>query len=84
MYEAVARIDLSSVTLISTIVSAYNLFLNDKSRTGQVMECSAKDHFPLPHPPLLNGRISKRACTVWDPLFKMMHGENSGLEEAIL
>lgn len=76
-------IDSFSLTPASTIVSAYNLFLNDKSRTGQVVECSAKEHFLLPDPPLLNGRITKRATTVWDPLFKMMHGENSGLEEAI-
>lgn len=71
------------LTPSSTIVSAYNMFLDDKSRTGQVVECSAKDRFFLPDPPLLNGRITKRATTVWDPLFKMMHGENSGLEEAI-
>lgn len=75
--------DFPSMTPISTIVSAYNLFLNDKSRTGQVIECSADKHLLLPDPPLLNGKVTRRACTVWDPLFKSMHGENSGLEEAI-
>lgn len=72
-----------SLTPISTVVDAYNHFLNDDSLTGQAVECSADKHIFLPFPEFANGHVTKRACTVWDPLFKMMHGENSGLEEAI-
>lgn len=71
------------MTPVDTIVKAYNMFLSDKSRTGQVAECSTSDILLLPDPPLLNGHKTKRACTVWDPLFIAMHGEASGLTEAI-
>lgn len=32
---------------------------------------------------MANGAATKRAVTVWDPLFEYIHGENSGLEDAI-
>lgn len=72
-----------SLTPAATIVRAYNEFLSDTSRTGQVVECSVDKILLLEEPPLLNGRVTKRACTVWDPLFKNMHGEDSGIPDAI-
>src|ERR1700733_11884558 len=74
---------ISSLTPISTVVGAYDRFLNDESLTGKAVECSANKEIVLSFPEYANGRVTKRACTVWDPLFKMMHSENSGLEEAI-
>jgi len=74
---------MSSLTPISTVVSAYDRFLNDESLTGQAVECSADKEIFLFSPEYANGRVTKRACTVWDPLFKMMHSENSGLGDAI-
>jgi hypothetical protein len=74
---------MSSLTPISTVVGAYDRFLNDESLTGQAVECSADKEIFLSFPEYANGRVTKRVCTVWDPLFKMMHSENSGLEEAI-
>lgn len=71
------------LTPVETIVKAYHMFLDDTSKTGEVVECSTTDILLLPDPPLLNGHKTKRACTVWDPLFIAMHGEPSGLEEAI-
>ncbi|KAJ9625448.1 hypothetical protein H2204_010310 [Knufia peltigerae] len=71
------------LTPAATIVRAYNEFLSDTSRTGQVVECSVDKILLLEEPPLLNGRVTKRACTVWDPLFKNMHGEDSGIPDAI-
>jgi len=50
---------------------------------GEAIECSADKHFFVPRPEFLNGPVSKRACTVWDPLFKMMHKEDSELPDAI-
>jgi hypothetical protein len=72
-----------SLTPVSTVVGAYNGFLDDDSLSGQAVECSADKQIFLSFPEFANGYITKRACAVWDPLFKMMHGENSGLEEAI-
>jgi len=61
----------SSLTPISTIVSAYERCLDDDSLFGKVIECSVDKHFFLETPSLANGHYSKRAVTVWDPLFKM-------------
>lgn len=60
-------------------------FLDDQNGDlyGQAIECSVDKHFFVPWPEYINGAASKRACTVWDPLFKMMHHENSELEDAI-
>ncbi|KIV80261.1 hypothetical protein PV11_07774 [Exophiala sideris] len=71
------------LTPASTIVSAYNHFLENPTVSGQVVECSTDKHFFLPRPPLANGRFTERAITVWDPLFKMLHHEDSGLSDAI-
>lgn len=74
---------LCSLTPISTVVSGYVRLLDDESLTGQAIECTRDKHFFFPDPPLLDGRHTKRSVTVWDPLFKLMHGENSGLPDAI-
>lgn len=59
------------LTPISTIVSAYERCLDDSSIFGKVIECSTDKQFFLDPPSLANGHFSKRAVTVWDPLFKM-------------
>lgn len=74
---------MNSLTPVSTVVAAYNRFLNDDSLNGQAVECSVDKQIFLSSPEFANGSVTKRACTVWDPLFKQMHGEESGLEEAI-
>ena len=74
---------INSITPVSTIVSAYIRLLDDESLTGQGIECSVDKQLPFTDPPLMNGKHTKRAATVWDPLFKIMHGENSGLADAI-
>ena len=74
-----------SLTPISTVVAAYDHYLNDDSgKTGQVVECSAEKRIFIPDPPMVNGAVTKRSVTVWDPLFKMMHHEKSGLPDAIV
>lgn len=62
---------LSSLTPISNVVSAYERFLDDDSLYGRVLECSAEKQFFLEPLTLANGHVSRRAVTVWDPLFKM-------------
>ncbi|OCL09739.1 15-hydroxyprostaglandin dehydrogenase [Glonium stellatum] len=71
------------LTPISTIISAYNKFLDDDSFIGEAIECSAEKHFFVGRPEYANGDISKRAVTVWDPLFKKYHHEPSELPDAI-
>ena len=72
-----------NLTPVDNIVRTYDRFLNDDDLYDQVVECSAEKQITWKVPEFANGKVTKRACTVWDPLFKMMHGENSGLEEAI-
>jgi hypothetical protein len=81
MLDAVAP---DCLTPISTIVAAYDQFLSDDNQqTGEAMECSADKHFLISQTEYANGRVSKRAATVWEPLFKMMHSEMSNISDAI-
>jgi len=81
--EMVAAVSPDAMTPLSTIVSAYDKLLNDDSLAGKAIEASVDKHCIVARPEYLNGRFSKRACTVWEPLFKSYHGENSGLDDAI-
>ena len=72
-----------SLTPVLTIVAAYQRCLSDDSLYGKVIECSSDQQFFLETPALANGRVSRRAVTVWDPLFKMYHHEASGLSDAL-
>lgn len=71
------------MTPISTIVSAYQLFIDDDSLNGRIVEASVDKHFFIEEPKEANGRFTRRSVTVWDPLFKMIHGEVSELPEAL-
>lgn len=64
-------------------MAAYMKLLNDPTAHGQAIECSQDKHLLLPEPPFLKGKVGKRAVTVWEPLFKMVHGENPGLPDTI-
>lgn len=81
--EMIAAVSPDCVTPISTVTSAYTKFLDDSSLYGQAIECSVEKHLFFNDPEMLNGAKTIRAVTVWDPLFKMMHHENSGLPDAI-
>lgn len=74
-----------SLTPVGQIVKAYSKFLDDNEGTyvGEAIECSVDKHCWVPRPEYLNGMFTKRAVTVWDPLFKMYHGELSELPDAI-
>ncbi|EAT91751.1 hypothetical protein SNOG_00256 [Parastagonospora nodorum SN15] len=81
--EMVDAVSPECLTPISNVVSAYERFLDDDSLYGRVLECSAEKQFFLEPPALANGYVSRRAVTVWDPLFQACHKENSGLSDAI-
>jgi NAD(P)-dependent dehydrogenase (short-subunit alcohol dehydrogenase family) len=70
--EMIDAVSPEALTPQSTIAAAYERCLNDESLFGKVIECSADKQFFLDPPSLANGKISKRACTVWEPLFKML------------
>jgi hypothetical protein len=69
--EHAAATDAASMTPVSTVVAAYERCLDDASLYGKVIECSVDKQFELDTPSLANGYYSKRAVTVWEPLFKM-------------
>ncbi|KAF4989818.1 hypothetical protein FDECE_14587 [Fusarium decemcellulare] len=81
--EMVAAVSPECLTPVGTIVSAYNKCLDDESLYGEAIECSVDKLLLTPRPDFQNGRVSKRAVTVWDPLFKMYHHEVSQLPDAI-
>ncbi|KAL4891072.1 hypothetical protein BDV59DRAFT_209244 [Aspergillus ambiguus] len=82
--EMTAAVSPECLTPMQTILDAYQLFLNDtEQKAGQLLECSVKEMIEYPEREMLNGRFTKRAVTVWEPLFRMMHGENSGLPDAL-
>lgn len=69
---------------MQTILKGYETFLEDSTGLScQLLECSADKliYYQMPEPG--NGHITKRAVTVWEPLFRIMHGEDSGLPDAI-
>lgn len=63
--------DNASLTPVSTVVAAYERCLDDASVFGKVIECSAGEQLDLEPPTLANGHYSRRAVTVWEPLFKL-------------
>jgi hypothetical protein len=71
------------MTPIKTITDAYVKLLDDESLYGQAIEGSVDKHLFFPDPPSMNGAATKRAITVWDPLFELLHGELSELPDAI-
>ncbi|KAL6703768.1 hypothetical protein ACN47E_009067 [Coniothyrium glycines] len=81
--ELVDAIGEECLTPVSTIVSAYEKFLEDETLYGRVLECSSDKHFDIEPPSLANGYLSKRAISVWEPLFEVYHKERSGLPDAI-
>ncbi|KAH8656812.1 hypothetical protein BGZ61DRAFT_500173 [Ilyonectria robusta] len=72
------------ITPIETVVEAYDLCLMQPNLNGQLIECSGNKQFFLSPPEMANGAATKRACTVWEPLFEAKHQEKSGLPDAIL
>ncbi|OGM44562.1 hypothetical protein ABOM_006552 [Aspergillus bombycis] len=81
MIEAVAP---ECRTPMKTVLDAVQIFLEDETgMAGELLECSADKLIYYHLPELGNGHITKRAVTVWEPLFRLAHGENSDLPDAI-
>ncbi|ETI20464.1 hypothetical protein G647_08500 [Cladophialophora carrionii CBS 160.54] len=72
-----------SLTPRSTILAGYLKFLDDPSLNGKIIEASRDQLLFQEKPPYADGDYSKRSSTVFDPLFEMVHGQPSGLEDIV-
>lgn len=70
----------------STLISGYDTFLDDEenSRTGETLEAAHDELISWGHPGYKSGLFAKRTEAVYDPWFKLMHGERSELPSALL
>ncbi|KAH7091253.1 hypothetical protein FB567DRAFT_269731 [Paraphoma chrysanthemicola] len=73
------------MTLRSNLLSGYDLFLNDTEnvRTGETIEAAHDQLIPWSKPGYKSGAFAKRTEKVYDPWFAMVHGETSGLPDAL-
>lgn len=73
------------MTLRSTLLAGYDLFLDDEqnNRTGELVEAAHKDLITWGHPGYKSGAFAKRTEKVYDPWFSIMHGETSDLPGAL-
>lgn len=73
------------MTLRSTLLSGYDVFVQEKEniRTGETLEAAHDKLVEWGHPGYKSGAFAKRTEAVFEPWFKMLHGENSDLPDAI-
>jgi NAD(P)-dependent dehydrogenase (short-subunit alcohol dehydrogenase family) len=69
------------MTLRSTLLSAYDVFLDDASnaKSGQLLETAHKKIIEWNEPDYKSGAFAKRTEAVFEPWFELMHGEKSGI-----
>lgn len=74
-----------SLVLPTTIFKAYDLFIHDEDnkRTGETVETAHDKLFWYEAPEGQAGDCSVRNTLVYAPWFAMIHGENSGLGDAL-
>ncbi|KAK4032017.1 NAD(P)-binding protein [Parachaetomium inaequale] len=73
------------LVLPATILRAYDTFINDddNKRTGETVETAGDQLFWYDVPERKAGELDVRAMAVYEPWFAMIHGEKSGLEDAL-
>jgi NAD(P)-dependent dehydrogenase (short-subunit alcohol dehydrogenase family) len=73
------------MTLRSTLMSAYDLFIEDaeNTKTGQTIEAAHDKLYEWGHPGYKSGAFAKRTEKVYEPWFKLVHGEESELPGAM-
>jgi NAD(P)-dependent dehydrogenase (short-subunit alcohol dehydrogenase family) len=69
------------MTLRSTLLSAYDAFLDDEAneKSGQLVEAAHKKIIEWESPEYKSGGFAKRTEAVFEPWFEMVHGEKSGM-----
>ncbi|KAG2416307.1 hypothetical protein HFD88_007522 [Aspergillus terreus] len=74
--EMTAAVSPECLTPVQTILDAYRLFLDDTTgMAGELLECSVDKMLFYKPQAMANGRFTKRAVTVWEPLFSQMHDQ---------
>jgi NAD(P)-dependent dehydrogenase (short-subunit alcohol dehydrogenase family) len=73
------------MTLRSTLISGYDVFLDDVEniKTGQTLEAAHDKLIDWGHPGYKSGAFAKRTEAVFEPWFELVHGEKSGLPGTI-
>jgi hypothetical protein len=73
------------MTLRSNLISGYDVFLSDydNTKTGQTLEAAHDKLIEWGHPGYKSGAFAKRTEIVFKPWFERMHGERSGLPDAM-
>lgn len=73
------------MTSRSTLISGYDFFLDDENniKTGELVEAAHSDLISWGHPEYKSGAFAKRTEKIYEPWFKMMHGEQSELPGTI-
>ncbi|KAF1837685.1 NAD(P)-binding protein [Decorospora gaudefroyi] len=73
------------MTLRSNLIAGYDVFLDDAEnvKTGQLIETAHDKLFEWGHPGYKSGAFARRTEAVFEPWFKLVHGETSGLPGTI-
>ncbi|EEY17849.1 conserved hypothetical protein [Verticillium alfalfae VaMs.102] len=73
------------LTLMPTLIEAYDVFIKDESneKTGQLVEVAHDKHFYYDLPEYKGGDVSYRNTLAFEPWFSYIHGEKSGLKDAL-
>lgn len=74
-----------SLTTKECLFSAFDLFLDDErnERIGQALETAYKSHYFHDEPEFKSKVAFERTSRIYEPVFELMHGERSGLENTI-
>ncbi|KAK0653040.1 hypothetical protein B0T16DRAFT_110383 [Cercophora newfieldiana] len=67
------------------LLSAYDAYIDDEEnvRTGECVEAAHDRIVEWGHPPYKSGAFARRTEKVYEPWFEMVHGERSGLPDAL-
>jgi hypothetical protein len=68
---------------VETVVQGYLHCIENQDITGQVFEASVDKIHVVPRLAYVDGKHSERAALLWDPYFKQVHGELSGLPNVL-
>lgn len=74
-----------SLTLLPTLLNAYDIFFDDQAleKTGQLLEVAHDKLFYYDVPEYQGHDVSYRNTLPYEPWFSSIHGEKSGLRDAV-
>lgn len=74
-----------SLTKKECLMCAYDVFLEDEKneKNGQAIEAAYDSHYYHDVPAYKSGSVIERTVTVYEPWFRMLHNEESSLENTL-